>query len=287
MRPAPAVKVSIITPAYRAESFIAQAVRSVLAQTYTDWEMIIIADDGVDYRHCLENQGISDPRLRFVSTGGVATGCPRARNVGLAAAEGPIIAMLDADDAFFPRKLERMAPMALRYGVCVSALDYVHYRRGDRHLIRRVGERMPDGELSASTYLNVQYSGNAMLVFDRHKISSQWREDLPAMEDFVFAMSVFNHVSVIHHLQETLHEYVYTANSMSTGEAAANNFVLAKQRVLALLDRGDLGVSQPDAVQAFRCFLTVSLATEYAYIEALRKGESITFLELLEKNLPA
>ena len=61
--------VSIITPAYRAARTLARPVRSVLAQTHADWELIIVADDGEDYEHRLAAEGLRDRRLRFVTTG--------------------------------------------------------------------------------------------------------------------------------------------------------------------------------------------------------------------------
>ena len=60
--------VSVITPAYRAQGFIARAVQSVVAQTYTNWEMIIIADDEEDYKNLLNALGIS-PTVRLIVNG--------------------------------------------------------------------------------------------------------------------------------------------------------------------------------------------------------------------------
>src|ERR1700688_4316856 len=104
--------ISVIIPAFHAEGHISRAVKSLLAQTVGDFEAIIISDDGQDYLSILQAQGIADPRLRFVNTGGIGKGVSYARNAGLAVAAGDIIAMLDADDAFYPAKLERMAPLA-------------------------------------------------------------------------------------------------------------------------------------------------------------------------------
>ncbi|NCY25816.1 MAG: glycosyltransferase, partial [Alphaproteobacteria bacterium] len=93
--------VSVLVPAFRAQAHIARAVASVLAQTMPAWELIIIADDGQDYAPVLHAQGITDPRIRFASSGAVRSGCARPRNVGLSLARAPIIAMLDADDLFY------------------------------------------------------------------------------------------------------------------------------------------------------------------------------------------
>ena len=91
--------VSVVIPAYQAAA-IGHAVASLLAQTYRCWEAIIVTDDAQDYAAILADSGITDSRLRFVSTGAVRSGCHNARNVGLAAARGEIIAQLDADDRY-------------------------------------------------------------------------------------------------------------------------------------------------------------------------------------------
>ena len=90
--------VSILTPAYKAEKMIARAVRSVLAQTYADWEMLIVSDDAQDYQAILAAEGFTDARLRFASTGAVGSGPSRGRNIGLAMSKGEYITTLDADD---------------------------------------------------------------------------------------------------------------------------------------------------------------------------------------------
>src|SRR5665213_3519565 len=100
--------ISVVMPAYRAESYIGGAVRSVLAQTYADWLLVVVSDDGQDYEAILAGQGIADRRLRFVSSGGVKSGVSAAKNAGFDAVTTDYVAILDADDRFKPKKLERV-----------------------------------------------------------------------------------------------------------------------------------------------------------------------------------
>src|SRR6185437_10903875 len=104
--------VSVIIPAYRAADTIGRAVRSLLAQSEEDWEAVIIADDGADYAALLADDGLSDPRLRFCSSGHEAGGAAAARNIGLAAARGRLVTPLDADYLFAVERLARLAPLA-------------------------------------------------------------------------------------------------------------------------------------------------------------------------------
>lgn len=95
--------VSVIMPVYNVERFVVRAVRSVLAQTFTDFELIIVDDGGQDASIAL-CEALADHRTRIVSQAN--RGLAGARNTGIAAARGQFIALLDADDAWTPDKLE-------------------------------------------------------------------------------------------------------------------------------------------------------------------------------------
>lgn len=95
--------VSIMMPAYNAEQFIAQAVESVLAQTYQNFELIIVNDGSTDSTPSLVCE-YDDSRIRVIhqSNGGEAS----ARNTALRHMRGEYIAFLDADDVFLERHIE-------------------------------------------------------------------------------------------------------------------------------------------------------------------------------------
>lgn len=115
--------VSIVIPACAAHDCLARAVRSLLAQTHARWEAILVSDDRSDYLSHLAGLGIADPRLRQVFTGGVRTGCHRARNIGLAAALGDFVTQLDADDEFTPQRLAQLLPLAQAQGAAADNLE--------------------------------------------------------------------------------------------------------------------------------------------------------------------
>ena len=104
--------VSVIIPACEAQARLPDAVASLIDQSWRDWEAIVVADDGLDYRALLAGIGLTDPRIRHTTTGGHRTGCHRARNAGYALAQGGFIADLDADDVFYPGRLETLVPLA-------------------------------------------------------------------------------------------------------------------------------------------------------------------------------
>jgi glycosyltransferase involved in cell wall biosynthesis len=117
-------EISVIIPAYNASRTIGAAVESVLAQTFTDFELLVI-DDGSQDDTADVVSALDDPRVNCVRTenGGVSL----ARNRGLDIAAGSYVAFLDADDAWRPTKLERQH-RAIRerpeVGLCFAATEH-------------------------------------------------------------------------------------------------------------------------------------------------------------------
>lgn len=97
--------VSIITPTYNAESFIIDTIESVLSQSYSDWEMIVIDDHSTDHTVEVVKKMIKqDQRIRLIERT-KNEGPARTRNAGLREAIGRYIAFLDSDDQWLPEKL--------------------------------------------------------------------------------------------------------------------------------------------------------------------------------------
>jgi glycosyltransferase involved in cell wall biosynthesis len=97
-------KVSVILPVYGVEKYIAEAVHSVLAQTFSDFELLII-DDGSPDRSVEICQQFTDPRIRIIQQQN--RGLSGARNTGIRYAQGEYLAFLDGDDLWAPEKLEK------------------------------------------------------------------------------------------------------------------------------------------------------------------------------------
>ena len=131
--------ISVVVPCFKVEQFLSQAIESVLSQTYSNWELVVVDDESPD--RCLdiaEEYGRKDPRIRFVRrpNGGVSA----ARNTGFNAAtvSSDFIVFLDPDDLLLPAALEEMSAY-LRANPSVGAVvceisDIDEYGRslGDR-----------------------------------------------------------------------------------------------------------------------------------------------------------
>src|SRR5262249_23306047 len=97
--------VSIIMPAYNAGKYIADSIQSVLAQTYSDWELIVVDDGSADNTASIVQQFVTrDSRINYFFQENGRLG--KARNTGIKEARGALIAFLDSDDLWLETKLE-------------------------------------------------------------------------------------------------------------------------------------------------------------------------------------
>jgi len=106
--------VSIIMAAYNAEKTIEYAIRSIVAQTYTNWELIVINDCSKDGTAAVVTS-FTDPRIRLLQNDR-NSGVSISRKKGSEAAQGEWIAVLDSDDAWTPDKLEKQITLAKETG---------------------------------------------------------------------------------------------------------------------------------------------------------------------------
>lgn len=126
--------VSIITPCYNGEKYVAQTIRSVLAQTYENWQMLIV-DDGSSDRSAeiIREFARSDSRIRLLQQENA--GSAAARNAGIRAAQGRYLALLDADDLWDPEFLaEQLSFMERSNALCVCCAYHCIDAQGDRIL---------------------------------------------------------------------------------------------------------------------------------------------------------
>ena len=103
--------VSIIVPVYRAQAFIAETIAMVRKQTYHNWELILVDDASPDdsaklIQNMIDEKSTEEERIRLIRKE-KNEGAAKARNTGIALAQGRYIAFLDADDIWFPDKLEK------------------------------------------------------------------------------------------------------------------------------------------------------------------------------------
>ncbi|MBQ1882144.1 MAG: glycosyltransferase family 2 protein [Bacteroidales bacterium] len=96
--------ISVIVPVYNVRPFLTEAIESVIAQSYTDWEMILVDDGSTDgCGEICDTYSSTDSRIKVIHQ--VNGGLSAARNAGLDICKGKYIAFLDSDDAYYPEAL--------------------------------------------------------------------------------------------------------------------------------------------------------------------------------------
>lgn len=104
--------VSIVMPAYNSEKYVAEAINSVLAQTYKNWELLVLDDGSKDNSlQIIEEFSKKDSRIKALPNGR-NMGVSATRNRGIELASGEWIAFLDSDDMWHPLKLEKQLKVA-------------------------------------------------------------------------------------------------------------------------------------------------------------------------------
>jgi glycosyltransferase involved in cell wall biosynthesis len=130
-----APRVSVIMPTHNRAELLRRSVLSVLSQTFTDFELIVVDDCSTDHTQQVLKE-FSDPRLRVLrrEINGKAAA---TRNDGIAAARGELLAFQDDDDIWLPHKLERQVAALDRAGPDVGLLlcSYIRWHPGGIRLI--------------------------------------------------------------------------------------------------------------------------------------------------------
>ena len=122
-------RVSIVVPVYNAGDYIAETIGSVLDQSYTDFELILVDDGSTDQSVGIIRDHLSDDRIRLM-TNTKQKGAAGARNTGIEAANGRYIAFIDSDDLWLEDKLEKQIDFMRNKD---AAFSFTGYEFADEH----------------------------------------------------------------------------------------------------------------------------------------------------------
>ena len=255
--------VSIIVPVYRAAAYIAETIAMVEAQTWQDWELILVDDCSPDnsaevIRNTLRKQagwdnaarqsceGVqaevlmdADGQAEVLTAAGVRTemftgaggqpvmllqkqkneGAARARNTGLAAAQGRYIAFLDADDVWYPKKLEREMRFIREKeaGFVFTAYEFGDSQARPTGRVVHVPERLTYRQALSRTVIFT-----TTVLFDRKRIPDRLlRMPAVASEDTATWWQILREGYTAWGLNEVLAVYRRPAKSLSSNKAEA------------------------------------------------------------------
>lgn len=203
--------VSIVTPAWRAAATVGETIESVLRQTYSEWEMLVVDDCSPDdTRARVAEFSARDPRVKLlphVKNAGPAA----ARNTALSAARGRWIAFLDSDDIWLPQKLERTIAHA-RYAR--SALTFTGFRRIDADGGRTGHYISVPPSLDYRQLLRNTAIATSTVLVDR-AMAGDFRMKQTYYDDFACWLDILRPGRTAHGLDEDLVRYRVVSGSVS------------------------------------------------------------------------
>ncbi|GAB3031289.1 glycosyltransferase [Spirosoma pulveris] len=225
--------VSIIIPCFNQGRFLAQAVESVLQQTWLRCEIIVVDDGSTDNTRQVATQF---PQVQYVYQPN--QGLSAARNTGLQRSQGEYLAFLDADDWFYPDGIEvnlRQLQQNSQAAFVSGAHDKVD---SSGHLLAR--EQMPVGQGHYWRLLQSNYIGMHATVLYRRSLFDQFQFDpsLKACEDYDLYLRIARHHPVLHHTHPIAAYRIHGGNMSANAPLMLDRvlFVLARQ-VSALRSR--------------------------------------------------
>lgn len=203
--------VSIVTPTYNCGRFIAETIRSVQAQSYQNWEMLIIDDCSTDdTREIVANLALADSRIKYHCLE-KNSGAAVARNTALRMAQGRWIAFLDSDDVWEPRKLELQIDFMIRNGYSFSCTDRDVIDENSRHIGRYItGPR----RITKFGMLCYCWVGCLTVMYDKNKIGLIQIADIKKNNDYAIWLKAIKK-SDCYLLKEKLASYRIRTGSIS------------------------------------------------------------------------
>jgi glycosyltransferase involved in cell wall biosynthesis len=203
--------VSIIMPSYNTAQYIAKTIQSVIRQTYTSWELLIVDDCSTDNTEEIVASYATDSRIRWMKND-VNCGAAVSRNRALREAKGKWIAFLDSDDLWEPLKLEKQIAFMKENGYAFSYTDYMIQLNGVWLPYLYTGPRV----VTRRKMYDYCYFSTITVMYDRDVIGLVQIENLRKNNDYAMWLQAIEK-SNCYRLPECLSYYIKHEGSVSSG----------------------------------------------------------------------
>ena len=207
--------VSIITPTYNCAKFIARTLDSVLAQTYQNWEMIIVDDRSTDNtKEIVEEYMARDSRIKYHLLD-ENSGAAVARTEAMKLANGAYMAFLDSDDLWMPDKLERQIKWMNDNGYAFSCTAYEQIDEDDNSLKRIIKT------VKKTNYNRLLLDcpvGNSTVVYDVEKMGKFEVPNIRKRNDDALWLQMLKKEKYIFGMPDVLMKYRIRKNSISSNK---------------------------------------------------------------------
>lgn len=202
--------VSIIMPSYNTGRFISETIESVLAQSYSNWELIIVDDCSKDGTDDVVGQFLADTRIRYIKNE-INSGAGVSRNQALRKAKGKWIAFLDSDDLWEQDKLKKQIAFMEKNDYHFSYTNYIEIDE----------ESSPNGKcvtgprrITKHGMYNYCWMGCLTVMYDAELVGLVQIEDIKKNNDYAMWLKVCKKANC-YLLDETLARYRKRSGSIS------------------------------------------------------------------------
>lgn len=247
------MKISVIVPVYNTEKYLNKCIDSILAQTFTDFELLLVDDGSTDNSGFIcDEYAKKDKRVKVFhkENGGVS----RARNLGIDNAQGEYLSFIDSDDYIRPEMYAELIAIADKYGVDLVSSDIElngQVLTNQTPCLRKLEkEEIHNKVLPYFTISNNSGAGAYTTMLIRRSVlienDVRFYEDFAFQEDLMFVINVYANISSMFYLPKTFYEYtshptgLYAAYRKIDGE----NFIKARLIILSLIEKYDISIDR-------------------------------------------
>jgi len=236
-------RVTVLIPVYDREKYVAAAIESILAQSFTDFELLLIDDGSADGSVEIMRGYMTDPRVRL-ECNAQNLGIPKTRNRGIDLARGEYIAMLDSDDWAYPTRLEKQVAFLDRHSdVAVVGAWATRMNEKGRPSNRDRRRFVSPGELQSRLLFRACFAQTSIMARTAVLREYRYREQYAVCEDYDLFVRIASKHKLIR-LPETLVRRRRHAGNSGCGNA---ELMKAKNQEIESAQLTELGVTFTEA----------------------------------------
>lgn len=203
--------ISIIMPAYNAEKYISESIHSIIAQTYKDWELIVVDDCSTD-RTAEIVKSFAEKRIKYLKND-KNSGAAVSRNRAIAEASGRWLAFLDADDLWYPEKLEKQLDFIIKTGAEFTFTAYEKIDKVGNHTGRI---SFPPEKVDYKKMIRLADPiGNLTVIYDTARIGKVYVPNIKKRNDFALWLQVLKKIDIGYGMNDVLASYRVHGDSLS------------------------------------------------------------------------
>lgn len=281
--------ISIIVPVYNAEKYLKKCIESILEQTYTNLEIILINDGSKDTSKIICDEfAKKDDRIVVIHKENEGVG--RARNDGLDRATGKYIAFVDSDDYIEKNAIEILYNTLIEKKVdCVKGnYDIITSTGVNQNTELKLDKKYEDDEIKEFVYHLLSERVRSflwLLLIKKEYIKDRFNEELFLYEDVNFYLSFLGNIRSIYVFSEVIYHYVITENSLSRDTnkmySKIENLKLANIILKETLSKYDF--DSDENIKAFDTRIVNNIINYYYYIYKTNKNLK-EIIESFENN---